>query len=55
VYNPDVVIGTESWLKEDISNVVSFRTDFTTFGRDRADRCEVFSLLKTLLPLRNYG
>jgi hypothetical protein len=24
-YNPDVVIGTESWLKEDISNAEVFR------------------------------
>ena len=36
-YNPDV-IGTESWLKEDISNAEVFRADFTTFGRDRSAR-----------------
>ena len=35
-YNPDVVIGTESWLKEDISNTEVFRTDFTTLRRDRS-------------------
>jgi len=35
-YNPDV-IGTESWLKEDISNAEIFRADFTTFRRDRSD------------------
>jgi len=34
-YNPDVVIGTESWLKEDISNAEVFRDHFTTFRRDR--------------------
>ena len=37
-YNPDVVIGTESWLKEDISNVEVSRSDFTTFRRDRSAR-----------------
>ena len=37
-YNPDVVIGTESWLKEDISNAEVFRADFTTFRRDRSAR-----------------
>jgi hypothetical protein len=35
-YNPDVVIGTESWLKEDIGNAEVFRADFTTFRRDRS-------------------
>jgi hypothetical protein len=35
-YNPDVVIGTESWLKEDIRNAEVFRADFTTFRRDRS-------------------
>ena len=33
-YNPDVVIGTESWLKKDISNAEVFRADFTTYRRD---------------------
>ena len=37
-YSPDVVIGTESWLKEDINNAEDFRTDFTTFRRDRTAR-----------------
>ena len=32
-YNPDVVIGTESWLKDDIGNAEVFRADFTTFRR----------------------
>ena len=35
-YNPDVVIGTESWLKEDIGNAEVFKADFTTFRRDRS-------------------
>ena len=37
-YNPDVVIGTESWLKKDISNAEVFRADFTTYRRDRYAR-----------------
>jgi hypothetical protein len=34
-YNPDIIIGTESWLREEIGNTEIFRTDFTTFRRDR--------------------
>jgi hypothetical protein len=37
-YNPDVVMGTESWLREEISNAEVFRSDFTTFRRDRRGR-----------------
>jgi hypothetical protein len=37
-YNPDVTIGTESWLKEDISNAEVFRADFTTYRKDRSAR-----------------
>ena len=37
-YNPDVIIGTESWLKEDISNAEVFKADFTTFRRGRSAR-----------------
>jgi len=32
-YNSDVVIGRESWLKEDNSNAEVFRADFTTIRR----------------------
>jgi hypothetical protein len=49
-YNPDVVIGTESWLKEDIGNAEVFRADFTTFRRDRS-----LSVLKITLPVRSCG
>ena len=28
-YNPDVVIGTDSWFKKDIGNVEVIRADFT--------------------------
>ena len=38
MYNPDVVIGTESWLTEEISNTEIFRADCTTFRRDRHTR-----------------
>ena len=36
--SPHVVIGTESWLKEDIGNAEVFTADFTTFRRDRSAR-----------------
>jgi hypothetical protein len=34
-YNPDVVIGTESWLSEQINNAEVFRDDYITFRRNR--------------------
>jgi hypothetical protein len=37
-HNPDVVIGTESWLHEDINNAELFRDNFITFRRDRCSR-----------------
>jgi hypothetical protein len=37
-YNPDVVIGTESWLSEEINNAEVFREDYITFRRDRGPR-----------------
>ena len=37
-YNPDVVIGTESWLNEEVNNAEVFRDDYTTFRRDRSSR-----------------
>jgi hypothetical protein len=37
-YNPDVVIGTESWLHEEINNAELFRGDYITFRRDRCSR-----------------
>jgi hypothetical protein len=33
-YYPDVIIGTESWLHEEISNAEVFRGDYITFRRD---------------------
>jgi hypothetical protein len=38
IYNPYVIIGTESWLREEISNAEVFRDDYTTFWRDRSTR-----------------
>ena len=37
-YNPDIIIGTESWLREEIGNTEIFTEDFTTFRRDRNAR-----------------
>ena len=37
-YNPDVVIGTESWLTEEINNAEIFRDVYITFRRDRCSR-----------------
>jgi hypothetical protein len=37
-YNPDVIIGTESWLTEEINNAEIFRDDYTTFRRDNNTR-----------------
>jgi len=37
-YNPDVIIGTESWLNEEINNTEVFRDDYITFRRDRCSR-----------------
>ena len=55
-YNPDVIIGTESWLKGEIENAEVFRTDYTTFRRDRSVRGGGFSYaLKIPLMRLNYG
>jgi len=37
-YNPDVIIGTESWLYQGINNAEVFRGDYMTFRRDRCSR-----------------
>jgi hypothetical protein len=37
-YISDVVIGMESWLKEDINNAEAFRFDVTTFRIDSSAR-----------------
>jgi hypothetical protein len=38
ICNPDVFIGTESWLKGDTGNAEVFRSDLTAFRRDRPAR-----------------
>jgi len=30
MYNADIIIGTDSWLREEIGNTEIFRADFTT-------------------------
>ena len=37
-YNADIIIGTKSWLREEIGNTELFRADFATFRRDRHAR-----------------
>jgi hypothetical protein len=37
-YDPDIIIGTESRLREEIGNTEIFRADFTTFRRDGHSR-----------------
>ena len=37
-YNPDVVIGTEKWLDEEIKNAEDFGDNYITFRRDRCSR-----------------
>jgi hypothetical protein len=55
-YNPDVVKGTEPWLKEDMCNAEVFRADFTTFRRNRsASGGESSSVLEIPLPVRSCG
>ena len=55
-YNPDVVIGTESYLRGDVENAEVFRADYTTFRRDRSVRGGgILYVLKIPLQRQNYG
>ena len=56
-YNPDIIIGTESWLREEIGNteIQVFRADFTTFRRDSHARGGGVFVLKIILLARSYG
>jgi hypothetical protein len=54
-YNPDIIIGMESWLRQEIGNTEIIRTDFTTFRRDRHARGGGVFVLKIILPARSYG
>jgi hypothetical protein len=33
-YNADIILGTDSWLREEIGNTEILRANFTTFRRD---------------------
>jgi hypothetical protein len=45
-YNPNAIIGTESQLREEISNEEVFSDDYTVFRRDRILEVEVFICVK---------
>jgi hypothetical protein len=48
-YNPNVIIGMESWLREELSNVEVFRDEYTDFRRDRNTRGDgVFIYVKEI-------
>ena len=52
-YNLDVVIGTESWLSEEINNAEVFRDDYITFREDRCSRGDgVFICIKNYIDCR---
>jgi hypothetical protein len=52
-YNPDVVIGTESWLSDEINNAEVFRDDYITFRRDRSTQGGgVFICVKNYIDCR---
>ncbi len=36
--DPDIVVGTESWLSDAVANSEIFRSDYITFRRDRETR-----------------
>jgi hypothetical protein len=55
-YNPDVIIGTESWLTEEINNSEVFRDDYTTCRIDRCTRGDrAFICVKTTSIVGSYG
>jgi len=52
-YNPDFVIGMESWLSEEINNAEVFRDDCITFRRDRCSQGGgVFICVKNYIDCR---
>ena len=53
IYDSDVVIGTESWLINDIKNAEIFRGDYMVFRRDRCSRGGgVFICVKNYIDCR---
>jgi len=53
-YNPDV-IGTESWLSEEINNAEVFRDDYITFRRDKCSWGGGVFMLKITSIAGSYG
>jgi hypothetical protein len=52
-YNPDVIKGTESWLREEINNAEVFRDEYRTFRRARCTRRGgVFICVKNYIDCR---
>ena len=52
-YNSDVIISTESWLREEIKNAEVFRDDYTTFRRDMCNGGDgVFICVKNYVDCR---
>ena len=50
-YSPEIVVGTESWLKPSISNSEVFPTSFQVFRRDRpTGHSGVFIACDKILP-----
>ena len=37
-HNPDIILGTESWLSDDISDAEVFPKNYVTYRKDRSDR-----------------
>ena len=37
-HNPDIILGTESWLSDDVSDAEIFPSDYVTYRKDRIDR-----------------
>jgi len=55
-YNPDVVIGTESWISEEINNAEVFADDYVTLRSDEITRGGgVFICVKITSIAGNYG
>jgi hypothetical protein len=55
IYNPDAVIGTESWLSDEINNAEFYRADYKPFRRNRHTRCGgVFICVKITLLAPSY-
>ena len=54
-YNPDVVIGTESWLNEDVNNAEVFRGDYITGGIDAPEGEGYSSASKHTSKVKRFG